>query len=121
MTPLRQRMLDELQLRGMAPRTQDAYVDAVARLAKHHRRSPDENPGNVLQTFQQFAEEFFRRLFIAARLYQDIENFAILIHRPTQVFQLAVDRQVDLVKMPVIPGPGRSGAQSFRIGSTETP
>jgi integrase/recombinase XerD len=31
MTPLRQRMLDALELRGMAVRTQESYIDAVAR------------------------------------------------------------------------------------------
>ena len=36
-SPLRQRMLDALQLRGMAPRTQETYIDAVARLARHYR------------------------------------------------------------------------------------
>ena len=40
MTPLRQRMLDALQLRGMAARTQESYIDAVARLALHYKRSP---------------------------------------------------------------------------------
>ena len=34
MTPLRQRMLDALELRGMAARTREAYIDAVARLAR---------------------------------------------------------------------------------------
>jgi len=41
MTPLRQRMLDALVLRGMAVRTQEAYIGAVAGLARHYRRSPD--------------------------------------------------------------------------------
>lgn len=41
MTPLRQRMLDAMVLRGMAVRTQEAYVEAVARLARHYHRSPD--------------------------------------------------------------------------------
>ena len=40
MTPLRQRMLDALILRGMAARTQESYIDAVARLARHYKRSP---------------------------------------------------------------------------------
>ncbi|MCE4540804.1 site-specific integrase [Pelomonas sp. P7] len=39
-SPLRQRMLDALQLRGMAVRTQESYIDAVARLARHYDRSP---------------------------------------------------------------------------------
>lgn len=41
MSPLRQRMLDAMVLRGMAVRTQQSYIDAVARLARHYTRSPD--------------------------------------------------------------------------------
>jgi len=41
MTPLRRRMLDEMLLRGMAQRTQQAYIDAVALLARHYKRSPE--------------------------------------------------------------------------------
>lgn len=41
MTPLRQRMLDAMVLRGMAARTVEAYIHAVVGLAKHYRRSPD--------------------------------------------------------------------------------
>lgn len=42
MTPLRQRMLEDMQLRGFAPRTQEAYVRAVHQLAAHFRRPPDQ-------------------------------------------------------------------------------
>ncbi|MEZ5707484.1 MAG: phage integrase N-terminal SAM-like domain-containing protein [Burkholderiaceae bacterium] len=41
MTPLRQRMLDAMVLRGMAQRTQEAYTEAIARLARHYHRTPD--------------------------------------------------------------------------------
>lgn len=41
MTPLRQRMLEDLQLRGFSPRTQEAYLRAVRQLAAHFHRSPD--------------------------------------------------------------------------------
>lgn len=41
MTPLRQRMLDAMTVRGLAPRTQECYSGAVARMALHYRRSPD--------------------------------------------------------------------------------
>ena len=51
MTPLRQRMLDALILRGMAQRTQDAYLDAVARLARYYRRSPDTLSAEEVQGF----------------------------------------------------------------------
>jgi integrase/recombinase XerD len=41
MTRLRQRMLEDLRLKGYSPRTQEAYVRAVRQLAEHFGRSPD--------------------------------------------------------------------------------
>ena len=40
MTELRQRMLDAMVQRGFALRTQEAYVRAIRRMAKHYRRDP---------------------------------------------------------------------------------
>jgi integrase/recombinase XerD len=40
MTPLRQRMIEDLQLRGLSERTQEMYVRAVRQLAEHYRKSP---------------------------------------------------------------------------------
>ena len=41
MTPLRQRMLEDMQLRGLSARTQECYVAAVRQFAAHFHRSPD--------------------------------------------------------------------------------
>lgn len=41
MTPLRQMMIEEMQLRSYAPGTIEGYVHAVAQLARHYHRSPD--------------------------------------------------------------------------------
>ncbi|HTY02653.1 MAG TPA: site-specific integrase [Rhodocyclaceae bacterium] len=51
MTPLRQRMLDALELRGMAARTRESYIDAVARLARHYRRSPEVLTAKQVQQY----------------------------------------------------------------------
>ena len=42
MTPLRQRMIQDLQLRGLADRTVEAYTRAVAQLARFYHASPDQ-------------------------------------------------------------------------------
>lgn len=42
MTPLRRQMIEEMQLRGYAQSTIEGYVHAVAQLAHHYRRSPDQ-------------------------------------------------------------------------------
>lgn len=50
MTPLRQRFIEDLQLRNRSPRTVEAYVAQVARFAAHFGRSPEElTPEHVRQ------------------------------------------------------------------------
>ena len=51
MTPLRLRMLDALVLRGYAARTQEAYIGAVAHLARHYQRSPDALDAQQVQAY----------------------------------------------------------------------
>ena len=41
MTPLRQRMIDAMVLRGFAARTQETYLSAVGLMARHHHCSPE--------------------------------------------------------------------------------
>jgi site-specific recombinase XerD len=41
MTPLRQRLIEALTLKGYSPKTHEAYVSAVAALARYFGRSPD--------------------------------------------------------------------------------
>src|SRR5207244_7018428 len=40
MTELQKRMIECLQLRGLSPRTQKAYLRAVRQLAEHYHKSP---------------------------------------------------------------------------------
>jgi len=53
MTKLRQRMIEDMRLRGLSARTQGAYARAVRQLAEHYGRSPD-----------QITEEQLRRYFL---------------------------------------------------------
>ena len=41
MTPLRRRMIEDMQVRNLAARTQISYVEQVDRFARHFRRSPE--------------------------------------------------------------------------------
>jgi integrase/recombinase XerD len=51
-SPLRQRMIEDMRLRKLDGKTQMAYVRAVRRLAGFLRRSPDTATGEDLRRFQ---------------------------------------------------------------------
>jgi integrase/recombinase XerD len=51
-TPLRQRMIDDMVIRNLSPATQRAYTRAVRQLAEHFRRSPDQLDGNDIRRYQ---------------------------------------------------------------------
>ncbi len=41
MTPLRRRMIDDMTLHGLKPKTIQAYVACIARFARHFGKSPE--------------------------------------------------------------------------------
>lgn len=51
MTPLRQRMLDAMILRGFSPCTQDTYLGAVVRLSQHYNCSPGLLSDDQIQAY----------------------------------------------------------------------
>ena len=42
MASVRQRMIEDMKLRGLAPRTQERYLHSIKTLAKHYQCAPDE-------------------------------------------------------------------------------
>ena len=51
MTPLRQRLIEEIALRGYSDKTKEAYVRAVACLAQHYGRPPDALSDEELRVY----------------------------------------------------------------------
>ena len=51
-TPLRQRMHEDMRMRKLEPRTQEAYIRAVRKLAAYLHRSPDTATVEELRNFQ---------------------------------------------------------------------
>lgn len=51
MTDLRKRMTEDLQLKGLSPATQQAYLMAVQKLARHYGKSPREMDEQQLRAY----------------------------------------------------------------------
>jgi integrase/recombinase XerD len=86
MTPLRQRFVDDLRLRNYSPRTIEAYVAGVARLAKHFGRSPDLLGTEEVRAFQvhlvgqRVSWSLFNQTVCALRFL-----YGVTLGRPEQV------------------------------------
>ena len=51
MSPLRRRMIEDMQIRNLTPHTQRAYVEQVVRFARHFRKSPEHLGPAEIRTY----------------------------------------------------------------------
>ena len=57
MTPLRQRMINDMTVRGFAENTKRSYLTSVTGLARHYRRSPDQISAQEVQHYLIYLHE----------------------------------------------------------------
>ena len=57
MTPLRQRMTNDMTVRGLAENTKRSYLTSVTGLARHYRRSPDQISAQEVQDYLLYLHE----------------------------------------------------------------
>ncbi len=71
MTPLRTRMLEDMQLHGLSANTQQRYVEHICRLARHFHQSPDQI------TEEQLRQYFLERSRTISRSTSTVDLCAI--------------------------------------------
>ena len=54
MTPLRQRYLQDLQLRNYSPKTQEVYLECVSLFARHFGKSPERPGSEDIRAYQLY-------------------------------------------------------------------
>lgn len=109
MTPLRQRLLDEMALRNYSPRTVEAYLAAVVRLSRHFNRSPDQLDPEQVRAFQldlirrDVSWSQFNQVACGLRFF-----YSHVLNRPAG--QVPVVRYAKTPKaLPVVLSPGEVG------------
>ncbi len=102
MTPLRQRMIADMQLRGLADRTQESYLSAVHHLALHYRKSPDQITDEELRQYFLYLRNVKRVAPSTAHVALNALRFlyAHTLHRPWPMLDFI--RPPRPTKLPVV-------------------
>ncbi len=104
MTPLRQKLIDEIQLRGFSSATQEAYVHWVAGLAQFYHRSPDQIADSEIKAYLLYLLRIKKlavnSLIVAVSALRFF--FGHVLHRPTEAIEQALPRMQKPVLRPKV-------------------
>lgn len=102
MTELRRRMIQDMQLHGYSPKTQQSYINAVKGLAKYYRRSPDLLSEDEIRDFflQLINERKAARSTLKIYLSGIKFFFEKTLRRPWPIFQII--KPAKSKKLPVV-------------------
>lgn len=105
MTPLRRRMIEAMQLRGLSERTQDTYTRAVRQLAEHYGVSPDQLTEEEVRQYLLFlhTERRLSRASCTIALCALKFFYAHTLQRPWAILDIV--RSAKGQKLPVVLSP----------------
>ncbi len=106
MTPLHQKLIDEIQLRGFSIHTQDSYVRCVTGLARFYHRSPDQIADDEIKAY--LLHLLREKKLAVGSLIVAVSGlrffFSNILHRPTQAIEQALPRMKKPVLRPKLNG-----------------
>lgn len=90
MSPLRQRVIEAMQLRGLSPHTQRAYLQAIGALAQYFHRAPDQLTNDDLHTYFLYLATEKRVAFSTSTVALNAIKFLAdrVLHRPWPTLDL---------------------------------
>ena len=120
MTPLRRRMLEDMQIRNYSPHTIDGYIRYVAQFAKHFNTSPERLGPEHIRAYQvhllkqEVSESIFIQSVCALRfLYEKT------LHHPWMVEYIPYPKKPK--KLPCRPLTRRSGDLDSSASPSQAP
>lgn len=100
MTPLRQQMIDAMQLRGLSIRTHESYLYAVTAMARYFNRSPDQLRAEQIQEYFVYLVKERGVSAATCRLYLNGIRFLYLRVLNWQQFNIPIQYPKRVQKIP---------------------
>src|SRR5215468_4210984 len=85
MTPLRQRMVEDMQIRNFSAHTMRAYLPGVAAFAQHFHTSPEHLGPEHVRTYQLFLVQEKQRAWLWVAVTSLVTVFLVRMSRGGQV------------------------------------
>jgi len=107
MKTLRQKLIDEIEVRGLSRNTQESYVGNVYRLAKYYHRAPDQIGDEELRDYLLYLLREKKNCAGTVVIAASALRFFYLhvLKRPTQVIETALPRMKKPVLRPRVYSP----------------
>jgi hypothetical protein len=99
----------------------DAAQDVLFGCSVTRQCIGNDDPWDILTPFEELPKELLGGILISSALDENIQHIAVLINRPPQVMELAIDFEEDFIKMPFVTGLRPASAQHSGIRLTEFP
>ena len=109
MTPLRQRMAEDMAIRNLSPHTQASYIGQVARFARHFGQSPERLGPEQIRDYQ---------LFLSSTRQLAPASIGITVAALRFLYRVTLRKDWDIPeilpaprqprKLPVVPSPGET-------------
>src|SRR6202790_3922957 len=116
-SPLRQRMLEDMSVRRFVPDTQREYIRAVKRLATFLGRSPDTATPEELRAFQLHLTVTALRFFFKVTLDRpETTRHVVFVYEPRRLPRVLSPEEV-LRLLEAAPGPQHKAALSVTYGA----
>jgi site-specific recombinase XerD len=111
MTTLRQKLIDEIEVRGLSRNTRESYVGFVSRLSRHYRRPPDQISDDELKAYLLHLLREKKNgpgtLCIAVSALRFF--YGRVLQRPTEAIETALPRMKKPVLRPRVYSPEQIG------------
>jgi site-specific recombinase XerD len=107
MNILRQKLIDEIEVRGLSRNTKESYIGFISRLARHYRRSPDQISDAELRAYLlhllRVKKNGAGTLCIAVSALRFFYHH--VLQRPTEAIETALPRMKKPVLRPRVYSP----------------
>ncbi len=111
MTTLRQKLIDEIEVRGLSRNTKESYLGFVSRLSRHYRRPPDQISDDELKAYLLHLLREKKNgpgtLCIAVSALRFF--YGRVLQRPTEAIETALPRMKKPVLRPRVYSPEQVG------------